>query len=153
MAAFYFDTSAIVKRYDPRETGSQWVRSLFSFPQGDLYLFSQIVIAELTSAFYRKRREGTFDDHELQVALDAFNQHNLQDYRLEPVRESIIRSAARLIARHPLRAYDAVQLATAISLNADLQSSGVTILFLSADDRLLQAARGEDLLADNPNRH
>jgi hypothetical protein len=153
MVAFYFDTSAIVKRYDLRETGSPWIRSLFSSSESHLYLFSQIVIVELTSAFYRKHREGTFDDHELQVALDMFNQHNLQDYWLEPVRESIIKSAARLIARHPLRTYDAVQLATALEAQADLQPSGVTILFLSADDRLLQAARGEGLLTDNPNLH
>ena len=153
MAAFYFDTSAIMKRYDPRETGAQWVRSLFDVPRNNLYLFSQIVTVELASAFYRKWREGTFDDRELQVALDVFNQHALQFYWLEPVSELIIRAAAKLIARHPLRAYDAVQLATAISLHSDLQNSGVTVLFLSADGQLVQAAQSEGLLADSPNLH
>jgi hypothetical protein len=153
MAAFYFDSSATVKRYDPREADAQWVRSLFNNPSRDLYLFSQLASVEVASAFYRKWREGIFDDAELTLVLDSFHQDTLPEYWLEPISASIIELAVDLIKRHPLRAYDAVQLATAISLNTDLQVSGVTVLFLSADDRLIQAALSEGLQADNPNRH
>jgi hypothetical protein len=154
MVAFYFDTSAIVKRYDPQETGARWIRSLFGTSQADLYLFSQLTPVEVTSAFYRKWREGTFDETELHLALDVFRLDALRDYWLEPVSDLIIRLATDLIERHPLRAYDAVQLATAIYLNAELQAeSGLTLLFLSADDRLIRAAQSEGLLADNPNQH
>jgi hypothetical protein len=153
MAAYYFDTSAIVKRYDPREIGSQWVRSLFGSWSADLFLFSQRVIVEVTSAFFRKWREGAIAESEGQVALDAFHQDSLHQYLLDPVSESILLLASDLIKRHPLRAYDAVQLATAISLSNDLQSSGERVVFISADDRLIQAARSEGFLADNPNHH
>jgi hypothetical protein len=154
MTAFYFDTSAIVKRYDPRELGAGWIRSLFSTPQADFHLFSQLVTVEVTSAFYRKRRDGTFNESELQLILDAFHLDILNDYWFEPVSDSIIQQAADLIRHHPLRAYDAVQLATAIYIDNRLQAeSGITLLFLSADDQLIEAARRKGLAADNPNSH
>jgi hypothetical protein len=153
MAAFYFDTSAITKRYDQREIGSAWVQSLFSDPQTDLYLFSQLVTVEVTSAFYRKWREGKITQLELENMLRTFREAVFRDYWLEPISDSIVQLAVDLIERHPLRAYDAVQLATALSLQAELRPSGQVVLFLSADDRLVRAARSEGLQADNPNLH
>jgi predicted nucleic acid-binding protein len=153
MAAFCFDTSAITKRYDQREIGSAWVQSLFSDPQTDLYLFSQLVTVEVTSAFYRKWREGKITQLELENMLRTFREAVFRDYWLEPISDSIVQLAVDLIERHPLRAYDAVQLATALSLQAELRPSGQVVLFLSADDRLVRAARSEGLQADNPNLH
>jgi hypothetical protein len=62
--------------------------------------------------------------------------------------------------RHPLRAYDAVHLATALIAERSFRAKGLPpLLFLSSDDRLLTAARAEGLAAsadfspDNPNLH
>ena len=60
----------------------------------------------------------------------------------------------RLANLHPLRAYDAVQLATAWSLNRDLVNDGeAPLTFICADDRLLAVAQVEGLRTDNPNHH
>jgi uncharacterized protein len=153
MAGFYFDTSTIVKRYDPQEVGSQWVASLFGHPQTDLYLFSQLVTVEVTSAFYRKWRRAEITQPELDNMLRIFREDTMRGYWLEPINDSIVRLAVDLIERHPLRAYDSIQLATAISINNDLKALDITLLFLSADDQLLQAARSEGLHTDNPTLH
>jgi predicted nucleic acid-binding protein len=59
-----------------------------------------------------------------------------------------------LFQRHPLRAYDAIQLASASIVNQALMAHGLpTLIFVTADDRLIAAARGEGVTAENPNWH
>jgi len=55
---------------------------------------------------------------------------------------------------YTLRAYDAVQLATAWLLNQDLLRTDRPLLrFVCADDRLIAIAQAEGLPTDNPNHH
>ena len=64
------------------------------------------------------------------------------------------RKACDLLERHPLRAYDAVQLAAALEARRTLQAVGSAApIFLSADNRLLLAAQAEGFVTDNPNSH
>ena len=64
----------------------------------------------------------------------------------------MLERARDLIEHHPLRAYDAVQLASGLMANDALLGAGVPALtFLSADTRLLNAAAAEGLGTDNPN--
>ena len=59
-----------------------------------------------------------------------------------------------LVTQHPLRAYDAVQLASALRLQLDLTGTESTSLtFLTADERLIAIAEAEGLLTDNPNHY
>jgi len=53
-----------------------------------------------------------------------------------------------------LRAYDAVHLATALNIDRRLARAGEPALtFLSADNRLNDAAAAEGSMVDNPNDH
>ena len=75
-------------------------------------------------------------------------------YTLLAIVPVTIDAARRLANLHPLRAYDAVQLATAWSLDRDLVSHGeAPLTFICADDRLLSIAQAEGLRTDNPNHH
>jgi|GEM_PF-1352005 len=66
----------------------------------------------------------------------------------------VVALAGQLLDRHPLRAYDAVQLASALIVNQTLTEVDLPVpAFLSADDRLLNTARAEGLPTDNPNLH
>ena len=56
--------------------------------------------------------------------------------------DEILVAARDLIRRHPLRGFDAIHLASALSLRAAL---GEEITFAAADERLLRAARAEHL--------
>jgi hypothetical protein len=56
--------------------------------------------------------------------------------------------------KHGLRGYDATQLASAFVVHAELLAIGVsTLVFLSADGELNDAAQAEQLLVQNPNNH
>lgn len=62
-------------------------------------------------------------------------------FLLVPVADTILASAVRLVARHPLRAYDAVQLATALAVIAADPSTR----FISFDTQLNAVAAAEGL--------
>jgi len=62
-------------------------------------------------------------------------------------------TAAELAQTHPLKAYDAVQLAVALRYAATLASSQILLTFVSGDRALLTAARAEGLVTDNPFDH
>ena len=57
-----------------------------------------------------------------------------------------------LTQRHRLRAYDAVQLATAPAANAALLAAGLpSLTFVAADSDLSAVARAQGLVAADPN--
>ncbi len=62
--------------------------------------------------------------------------------------------AKDLLERYSLRAYDAVQLASALEGNAMLIAGGLSpLVFVCADHRLLAVAAAEGLSTDNPNNY
>ena len=73
MQVLYFDTSAIVKRYDESEIGSTYVAYLFINPSSDLYLLSEISIVEINSALYRKSREGKITINNIRSGYEIGN--------------------------------------------------------------------------------
>ena len=78
----------------------------------------------------------------------------LNEYRIVTAVDGIIDEATRLLERYPLRAYDAVRLAAAVIANSLLLADGLApLIFLSADDRLNDAASAEGLAIDNPSQH
>ncbi|MBI3740842.1 MAG: hypothetical protein HY257_03675 [Chloroflexi bacterium] len=58
-----------------------------------------------------------------------------------------------MISKHPLKGYDAIQLAVALALRTNLQREDLAFTFVSADATLLQAAHAEQLATDNPLDH
>ena len=65
-----------------------------------------------------------------------------------------IETACTLANKHPLRAYDAMHLATAWLLIQELlRAGGQPLTFVSADDTLLGIAYVVGLQAENPNHH
>jgi uncharacterized protein len=85
---------------------------------------------------------------------DRFRDDCRVTYQLIAVNNEILYGACDLLERYPLRAYDTIHLATALTVKRRLMASGASgLVFLCADDRLLQAAVAEGLAADNPNDH
>jgi predicted nucleic acid-binding protein len=78
----------------------------------------------------------------------------VRQYRLTRLSDTLVNLATDLTQQYPLRAYDAVQLATAITVNRSLIAHSLPPLtFVSADDGLIRAAQSEGLTVDNPNWH
>jgi uncharacterized protein len=70
-----------------------------------------------------------------------------------PMRQDIVDRAILLTQSHRLRGYDAVQLATALSVQQILQISGLSLTFVASDQDLLHAAQAEGLASDDPLQH
>jgi uncharacterized protein len=153
VAAYFLDSSALLKRYIP-ETGTAWVQNLTAKASGSTLLISRITSVEILSAIARRQREGSLTLEQAQELRTIFQQHFTDQYEVVELTPSITALAGGLCDRQSLRAYDAVQLASAISILPTVtQSPENSLTFLTADDRLLNAAQLENLQADNPNLH
>lgn len=134
----YLDTSALVKLY-VREAGSAAVRA--ARDRTEVLATSRLSYVEAHAAAARRAREGGLS----QKASERFAQDLRRDwpcYAVIEVSEIVCSLAVELVGRHPLRAADALQLASALFLR---ESTGQPILFLCFDERLLAAAQGEGL--------
>lgn len=153
MTDFYVDSSALLKRH-VRENGTDWIRTIVEPTTGNVIMTARLSAVEIFSALNRRRREANINTQTyLQLASEVVLIF-ATEYRLVELTPDIVDRARELLERHPLRAYDAVQLAAALIANATLITASLRPLtFLSADDRLLQAAQVEGLATDNPNAH
>jgi uncharacterized protein len=156
-AAYFFDTSALIPRYLRRAPGYVWVNEICAPGQGNDLAIAEITEVELTSSFHQLTRGGALKAKRRDATLEVFwNQVDSGGYTIIPVTSAIVRSAADLCRRHPLKGYDAMQLACAITLREDLQTVRTalgTLVCLSEDKRLLQAAEAEGFTVDNPAAH
>lgn len=154
MVTCYLDTSALLKQYVD-EVGSDWLRrALFTSKHKVVIVSTYLLVAEVISALNRRVREGAVTPRDYTRLSGCFRDDCLDIYHLIAFDDAIIDLACTLLERHPLRAYDAVHLATASSINQRLVEAGEPALtFLSADDRLNDAAAAEGLMVDNPNDH
>lgn len=150
---YYLDTSALGKRY-VNEIGSTWTRALTTPAAGHAIVTARITMAEIYSVLARRKREGSVPTAACIVAAQAFALHSVTEYQFIEMDMTIISEARDLLDRYPLRAYDAVQLGSAIVANHALILHKLPpLIFVSADDRLIQAALAEGLATENPNLH
>ena len=153
MSHYYLDASALVKRYVD-EVGSDWLGTVIASAQPALLFTSRMTIVEVMSAFARRAREGSLTSDEFATARDAFRGDCLHGYQIMPPTMTVIDLTCTLLERHPLRAYDATHLATALGAQQFLVAQDYPpLIFLSADDRLNRAASAEGLAVDNPSQH
>lgn len=138
----YLDTSALIKRF-VAERGSSLVRTIVARPGS--VATAKIAYAEVYAALTRKRREGHLLHGQYALACRQF-EGDWRAYIRVDMRDEILLLARDLIQRHPLRGFDAIHLASALILKSAL---GEAITFAAADERLLQAAAAERLLALN----
>lgn len=135
----YLDTSAVVKLY-VEEAGAMTVRRVV---HGATQVgTSRVTYAEARAAFARRFREHGFSTPAYAELIRSFEQEWETYVRLD-VTEPLIKLSGALAERHALRAYDAIQLASALVLQRELQAAPVA--FVAADVRLLKAAEQERL--------
>ncbi len=156
MSQFYFDSSALVKYYLV-EPGTSWVRSTIerrtNLNWEHEITASILSIVEVISAFAKHRRAKNISSGLYASVISRFLREGRQRCKLLSAGEPVVDLAAQLIQRHPLRAYDAVQLATALRLNQVMRDNLLPPLtFVSADEVLCQVAEAEGLAAVNPNK-
>lgn len=153
MAHYYFDSSALVKRY-VAEVGTSWVQALCAPAAGHVLYTVRISGAEIIAALFRRARTGTLSSADAQAAAMQFKADVRGDYQIVEVTEILVDRAMTLAEQHGLRGYDSVQLATALELQAlRAVRSLPPLTFVSADDMLNNVAVAEGLAVENPNNH
>lgn len=80
MIAYYFDTSALIKRHIT-ETGSGWVRQPFQPPHDHLFITCRLTMPEMRSAFARRQREGSVSQKSYTTNIRAFKHDSMTSYR------------------------------------------------------------------------
>ena len=138
MTAFA-DASALVKLYAD-EPGSDRVR------RHDVLVVSALSRVEVTAAIWRKHRIGDLTADDARVLVDGFLADWAQAGDGTPefipvgVGPDVIGLAVRLCGVHGLRAYDSVQLGTAVLAR---HAEAAIDTFLAADRALTRAAAAE----------
>lgn len=153
MAAYFFDSSALVKRY-ARETGTAWMVGLFRRAMQHRFYAARVTHVEVVSALARKERGGHLTPDALSRALARFEREFAHRFVIVEATPALLADAAELARNHPLRGYDALQLTAALEANTQRTASRLPpLVFVAADADLLDAASREGLATDNPNLH
>jgi predicted nucleic acid-binding protein len=111
----FADSSAIVKRYAD-ETGYAVIRSI-----REPLVASVLARVEVHAALWRKARLGDIDDSDVSILGNEFesdwwgSDDRPASFAVIAVSDQVLDGAVVQVARHGLRAYDAMQLASAIS--------------------------------------
>jgi predicted nucleic acid-binding protein len=129
----YFDTSALVKRYIDEPGRRQILRLL----RRSECVTSVVLPIELRSGLRRRVAEGAIDA----ARLPAILRHVAVDrpyWTLVEVGVDVLAGAEALVATHPIRALDAIHVASAQVFAARLTMPGLT--FVSADKRQAETA-------------
>ena len=146
MASVYLDTSALLKLYI-EEDGADRVTHIVEDAED-----SQVVILDLTkietrSAIRRRERGGDIAGPDAERILRQIEDDTSALFLVQPSTSAVLEEAARLIDWHPLRTYDALQLAGCLVVS---ESMPEPVTFVCADARLCEAAVSEGLTTLNP---
>ena len=132
----FCDASAIVKHY-AAEPGGAAIADL-----GPRLVMSDLSAVEVPSAIWRKHRDGQLSAEDASVLVAAFG-YDLRGSTYQPPRfaavdltSALLDRAADLLARHDLRAGDAIQLASALVARDALEFCDTFVAF----DRKLRVA-------------
>ena len=146
---YFFDSSAVVKRY-VAELGSSWVTQLLDPAQGNRIYLARLTGAEVVAGLTRRGQSPGGLTGNIAAAIRQFRIEFATMFRLVAITPRLIARAMDLAQTHALRGYDAMQLAAV--LQANLRRS-TPITFVSADKALNIAATAEGLPVDDPNSH
>ncbi|MGH9540325.1 MAG: type II toxin-antitoxin system VapC family toxin [Terriglobales bacterium] len=145
MTGYFFDTSALVKLY-LREPGSDAAARLARGWQTTPVFASALARVEARAAFQALSRAGSIPSAAAAEIIDALDRDLDQAFQVQPMGSDVVEIASLLVIRRPLRAADAIHLASCIVLKAP---EGLPI-FVCSDKRLLRAARDEGLETLDP---
>ncbi len=147
------DSSALVKIYIG-EPGSVWIREIYEEAKAYEILISEIAGAEVFAALHRRFRNRDLAQDNLRTACALFQKDFDDFYTRLPVVKATVDFGMRLIQKYPLRGYDSIQLATALSFLEELrQLDGELLDFVGADKLLNTCAVGEGLTVINPSEY
>ena len=160
MPAYFFDSSALVKRYH-RELGTSWVQAVCEPRTHPPLHISELAHVEVVAALRRVGRIDGLHVSAVDAMIRRFERHialsaptrSIPLYRIVSGASSVFALAAALCNQYwrvdpsPLRSLDAIQLASALAARAALAGE---LTFVTADARLTAIAHLEGFVTVNP---
>ncbi|MGN6592426.1 MAG: type II toxin-antitoxin system VapC family toxin [Terriglobales bacterium] len=149
MPAFFLDTSALLKLY-VEEAGSARLEAAVSAP-GVRLAISSLGMLEFKAVIRARMRGGAIEPGEGEQSLADFSRRATRSLVQQSLTEVVVGLANLLLDRHPLRAPDALQLASCLELYRTKQEAlGTEVYLVGSDQRLLAAARAEGVPCWDP---
>ncbi|HTF90449.1 MAG TPA: type II toxin-antitoxin system VapC family toxin [Planctomycetota bacterium] len=142
----FLDSSALVKLYI-REPGTDAMLDLAGKAETRFTVLS-LARVECRAALRRRQRSRDLSEATASKVLAQVDTDLRDFFSVQPVDDSVISRAAQLIDKHPLRAYDALQLSGFLQLQD--QTRGATTVFVCSDQQLVAVARAEGALCFEP---
>ena len=151
MTRFYFDASALVKRYYV-ERGSQVVNDIFHRVPKDRMMSLLLGAGEIISVLVRRRNDGSISSETYTKAVSQIRREVLMpgEFVLESATDELVQRSFAFIDPYSINATDAVVLRSALDASEALRAQGETLVLVTADARLVRAAQAEGLTTFNP---
>jgi predicted nucleic acid-binding protein len=137
----FFDASALVKRY-VAEAGSAAVQRA---TRRETVAVARIAHAEVAASLARAARAQIIAVTRRDEALDRLDE-DMARWRVVELRPRVAARARALVCAHPLRGYDAVQLASIL----DLRDHGAAVRAWCTDTTLCAAIEAEGISLVRP---
>ena len=146
MSCYFLEATAFAKLF-VREPGTDTLIRLMETVEDNRKLIAASTPLEIYAALRRRERAGALSPQDASAALEVLRLEAARTVQ-EPLNPAVLESARQLLDRTSLRWPDALQLAGALVAREMFQ--GTEIIFVSASQALLDAARAEGLQIMNP---
>jgi hypothetical protein len=148
VSCYFFESTAFAKLF-VQEPGTDALIRLMEAVEDNRKLISAATPLEVYAAVRRRERAGAISAEDATAALDILRMEAARMVQ-QPLNPAVLEAARQLLDRTALRWPDTLQLAAAIV--ARDMFLGTEIIFVSASQQLLEAARTEGFHALDPSK-
>ena len=148
MSCYFLESTAFAKLF-VQEPGTDALIRLMEAVEDNRKLISASTPLEVYAAIRRRERAGSITAENATAALDILRLEAARTVQ-EPLNPAVLEAARQLLDRTALRWPDALQLGAAIVARDMFQ--GTEIIFVSASEPLLEAAKTEGFNTLDPSK-
>jgi uncharacterized protein len=148
---FYFDASALAKRY-VAETGSPLVNQFAdNLPSSRLFFLGQAV-GEVVSILVRRRNSRLITADACRKIVQVVRAELLLNSKFTPLQTDpqLVVGSLPFVERHSINSTDGLVLASALGVAMAVRADGDDLVLVASDQRLLRAAKSENLRVFDP---
>lgn len=152
MYHFYFDASALVKRYT-REVGTDKINFIFTNVSLARLKCLTLGAVEVLWICVRKRNDGRVTGRQFAQAVSHLRREviNRQSgFKTVSVQDESVWNSVDFMQTYSLNSVNAIVLRSVLDVATELRGVGDTLVLVASDLRLLRAARAEGLQVFNP---
>ena len=152
MIYFWLDANAIAKRYVV-EDGTPLINYLFTHVSAERIICLFDSMDETRFVIVKKRNRAEITVSEFNQAIQQFEAEVVNSTEIVQVHATIDQkeAARQLIHDYPINSSDAYILQCALDKANELRIDGHDLILVSNDQRLLEAAKSEELRTFDPN--